>query len=689
MQPRHSENVSPIRERTRHAIAQHRARRQPDLRRTYAGTSAPARSSSSSRQPKQQQQPENYRTSSPNNSSSSSSHLPVAESEAIYQDIEAEQQQREPHRRKSAGVDRQQRFSSSVEDHLHHLERSITSTGTPSPESDRKNMPEDRHRARTVRNIILQPPEERATYSASRNFVHSGRYETHAAKAQRYAAALHAYDYQPPEPASVQQQNQQQPIVYRDDGSVMTGMSQQELIRKKTRTLRRKERRFGSKPKNKPILQLPANLLQPMRISTPQQHFYVQQTSRDEKSRRSLWSKSRSSQEEEAEQESSSTTAEITSASWESPPPLQPLPNRSAPILGSFAAAPVIIPTSGPPVLAVRGDDTFLGDSTERSLGDMSFPVLSQKAWLEDQVEVEERDTWRVAQDPQKDTTRNVSSSNDASNSESTSSTERRGVRFAEVIDDFSDVPWDQKEDQKVADDSSEVPWDQKTDLRPECSPSSVLENIQEGVEERNTTLGAPKSILRSSRFKPNPTVAMRYYGSERRVLDFESERLIYAGGDDCYRNRDGDDNYMLSEPRAMIGGGRRVATQANMSDRLDQRESSLPTARLANSREVNSALEMSPPRTTTGFIDKEGFELSPIQPDRKRPTSLADSIPISYIPGHPAEKHLREKMNTFREMRGGEIADRVLEEEQFPDPSLELDVSLDAEQQRGREYLR
>ena len=180
-----------------------------------------------------------------------------------------------------------------------------------------------------------------------------------------------------------------------------------------------------------------------------------------------------------------------------------------------------------------------------------------------------------------------------------------------------------------------------------------------------------PKSILRSPRFKPNAALASRYYGSERRVLDFETEQLVAPD-----TPVSAADVYLDSEQRAMIGGERRVATQATISERVVEPQQQ---GRLSTSREMNSSHELSPPRNSAGFMDKEGFELSPIRPNRivEKPITHADSVPISHLAGHPAEKHLRDSMATFREMRGGVIADRVIEEDYFADPTLEIDVSF------------
>jgi hypothetical protein len=618
-------DTSPIQKRTRNAIALNRAWRRTDLRRTFAGTSAASSSTHHHRQPQQHQQPDEEQQHH--------SHIPGAE--AIYQEIEAKQLYSE--HRTTRQLDA---APPSIDQHLQQLEYQM-SAEVPQTVSRGSMQEQGRHRRyRTTQ--VIQPEEHRpkATHLSKSSYVYRGPYDR--SQSRGYTSSQVAYDYQSQERAPVQQLQQQQPIVYREDGSVMTGMSQQELIRKKTRAVRRKKRRFSSKPK-KPIVQMPANLLQPVRISAPQQQYYVRtgEASIDQEkppisrlsSRRNTKSRS---PEEEGEMVSSSTTAETTNDNSGESSPQQQISSakqqqqHTIPQLGTAAAASQgnFTKTLRQPVLAVRGDDALLVDLMERSLGDESFPVLSQTS----QLESGEDELWKQT----------------ARRTNNVRSSDSRGVRFSEAIDESSvesELPWDQKFDQKV-------------------SPASVLDSIQ----ERNKK---PKSILRTSRFKPSPAAAVRSNGSDRRVLDFESERLVYS-----VDRVQGVNEYFGSEPRAMIGGEGLTATRITIVDRRDPPElQSHQKGQLATSREVNSSSPI-----LSGFLDKEGIELSPIRPNRvvEVPVARVHSLPISHVAGHPAEKHLREKMATFRGMRGGVIADRVIEEEQFPDPPLEIDVSPD-----------
>lgn len=646
-----SGTFSPIRERTRNAIALHRAWRRPEARRrqqTDAGAALPATRRPAPAPPEVQSSYGN--TSSSTNSSS----LPAAD--YIYQDIEDANQEQsyQPYRppaedfhQRRSGPQEEILSTSVMEDHLEQLEHQILSTA--SYESSKSRSPyvqsgdEQASHPAASRSGLLAAPQNESQSEGSEGFDASAVQHSHHG----------AYDFQKPEPAPVPQLYH--PIVYRDDGSVMTGMSQQELIRKKVRTVRRKERRFGNK---KPVVQMPANFLLPAaRIATPQHHLYKPQNSvgsavgAKKTKRTAKRSRPRSAPAEE--QESLSTTAETTNASRESAP--SPVLPHSAPSPGGCSAAgvPSKLPRAAP-ALAVRGDDTVLVDSTEcslggeteRSLGEESFPVLSRNS--------------RLPIDASQ-SVGNDCSNNDASSNGSTASTARRGVRFAGVTGAAI-----------MHDDESSMPWDQKTDLNEERSPASVIENIEGSIERKSTT-GMPKSILRSPRFKPKLVTPTRYRCNERPALDLESERLMYHGGPNDSRLHAVGEDYEIGvegEPRALDGEDPQVTSEAAITSRLSK-------GRLKSTTEADRRRDVSPPRCSIGFLEKEGSELSPIQPDRvvKSPPFRVHTVPLSHVSGHPAEKHLLEKMATFRGMRGGDIADRIIEEDQYPDPPLELDV--------------
>lgn len=675
MMEQQQSRTSPIRDRTQHAIARHRAWLRPDVRRTYAGTSASSGNATSPNSP-------SHDNPLPQKQLQQNMYISPA-GEAIYQEFESKEEEE----LYSSGVERWSTSRqvkdiavSSVEeyqDYLHPLENQIISTMWGEPRGNHRAT--DQHMRGRAFPTTIEPKEERATAKANplkSSYVYQSPYSSQAEERLGYGQQEHAYDYQSPVLVLQQQQKhlqqqQQQPIVYRDENeSVVTGMSQQELLRKKARSVRRKERKFN-KPKIQ-IVQLPSNLLHPVRISQPQQQYYVQaeeSVGEEEAShRRSRWSKPRSSENGRVELESFSTTAATTNASGESfLPPQREIrvhsqrSSAAAANLGRFAAA-VAKPSRQAPMTMVRGDNVQLVDSMERSLGEESFPMLTKNAGLEDDDEEEDR----IMQQRQQHQTVQIErgtttqSRNDASSSESTTSTTRRGVRFAEIFDDVTE--------------ESEMPWDQRTDQK--SSPASVLEHIpEEEVDDKK-----PKSILRSPRFKPTPALAIRQYTSERRILDFESDRLLYVGDDD-YRSPSVI-NYFDSEPRAMIVPGGARQAPPTLHANLDPKEKdSRPRARLGGSHEINSSLELPPPHDNVIFTDKDGDELSLIIQDENEEMPVitrAPVVPISHLTGHPAEKHLRGKLAKFLEMRGGEIADRVMEENHFPDPPLEIDVSLE-----------
>jgi hypothetical protein len=727
-------SLTKIRERTRNAIAQHRVwRRQPtafaeesatalssapDVRRMYVGTSAATHGNRG----RGAVPPSPLAKNASRDSSTSSNSSSVPPAEDVYRDIEAQEQKRadmktrgqqlEPNACASlvdhgqgdvppynTGQLPQQPLNDSMENHLQSLEHQFSSS---SPGNKSRTSVQDTK-------TVLDSHPERATIIPQ--IKHMGHYESMLRQSRLLESG-----YQLPAPfvgnpkyesqVRAVSPQQHQGMIYRDDGSVMTGMSQQELIRKKTRSTlrqREKQKKFRTprrRNRRTPIVQLPANLfsMQPSaRISTPQQNYYLPHSSlngddaklasddegqiaarlaslRWNSNSRSAaaaippqWSQpmAREQRKQQPEEElySFSTTAEIANASGESLSPSRPaaplpLPHRSQrptidtaarttpPTSTHGARARSAVPlTSSPAVLSVRGGETLCIESL-KCLDDQSFSVMSKNS--EQDVDKKRAHQERLStrsreanddEERSKDTENNPSTGNDDM------LVERKGVRFAAVVHErFAG---------NAGDDWSEVPWDQKTDQQAatERSPASVMEAIHNEY---------PKSILREPRFKPDPLLSRRCLSIDRRILDFESEHLLYTGE--------------VIETSRSIDTARLKDTEAEAATARHQSGASLRKARLAKCREVNSSLEMSPPRNNSGFMDKEGLELSPIQTDASVASREAQS---SFVPGHPAEKHLREKMAMVREMRGGEIADLVIEEEHYPDPPLEIDVSM------------
>jgi hypothetical protein len=429
--------------------------------------------------------------------------------------------------------------------------------------------------------------------------------------------------------------------VYRDDESTATGMSQQELLRRKARSVRRK--RISSKPK-KPIVQLPTQLLLPSRISAPLRPQYrtVEQSAVDEMSTRYRWNKSRSFADDMPEVESSSATAETTNESGESPPQL-----------GTFAAAisSPSVSSRKQPILAVRGDDALLwcDPIDQRSLGEESFPILSHHS----QFDVVSSNVDDNIIDSSQEQNQNVSSREYSS--DAASHIQRGSVRFAENCIG-------------AADDESSIPWDQKTDLKKTiASPSSVLENIDEEVfvSNKKRNFVAPKSILRSPRYKStSPAVStLMYYKNGRRVFGDESDRGL-SGPNVNSSSYLAQTNNAINSQHLLLGADEPGIVSQCQRGRSVQ--------------EPIHSRELSPPRIRIGLLDSGDLELSPIRGYHDTPSGHAiRKVSITYGASHPAEKHLKETMATFLAMRDGGLADSVIEQGHFPDPPLEIDVSV------------
>jgi hypothetical protein len=225
---RHDDNseipVSPIRERTQKAIAQHRALRKPDLRRTYAGTSVSAVVQRPPTLVTQNYAPRNYSniSSIPTNTNnvSGSSSLPFDAAAAIYEDIELSEQQRED-----------LKTSGSMDEHLLQIESLIL---TPSMKSNASSASERSLHMTCVDDEYIdssyraEQPNSRLGIEANVDYDNDPMNEVELLRRQKYVYE----SYRTLQPPSIQQQyatisSPHEPIVFRDDESAGTGMSQQ------------------------------------------------------------------------------------------------------------------------------------------------------------------------------------------------------------------------------------------------------------------------------------------------------------------------------------------------------------------------------------------------------------------------------------------------------------------------------
>ena len=683
-----------IRERTRQAIAKHRRHRE-DLQRGRTTIGASPSSASASLSPKGSRDSREMATNT----------MPIVE--PIYQEIELhpyqqyegrlhvhvpQQQEGRRRSRRRRGREAEDAEVSSPpppgkpapqQRQLQYTDfASGSGVGSP-PGAGR--FPEPRARAAPASSSGDHRPTIRGN-----PYVYTGPFNSEAAVRM---------GYKPPSEQDVIQQ----PIIYRQEfvesGSVQTGMSQQELIRKKARESsaqrreqQKRKKKFGKTTKRKPIVQLPASLLQstaakisPPRTTTTTEAHYVMQDgddnkkAGDNKSRSSPWntlmkglSLSRSTSDE-IESSTAETTHETPTAT-NNP--------AAAPVAGSFAAAVApstnrsrVEAASSKAAVVDRIDDDEVKEDDDG--GCSFFPILSKNnsqsgggvAQKREDVAAAAASAWMTAPPPppsiskSPDTTTTTysraSSNNEASSSESSSG---RGVRFA---DSMAVGVGD--------DDDEEVPWDQRTDMAKHRSPTSVLE----GVAARMERGGKPKSILRSSKFKPTSGSRTRYYGSERRALDFESLRL----GDRPAGSSDDQDEALPrvdfdKEERIMVdySWAKQAAVHTSISRHLDPDK-----AMLSTSRESQQSSEVPPPSPTgRGFMADNGSEISSILSNPTATTGgRSPPPPSSGVAGHPAEKHyLQESIATARNMHRGGIAARVIEED-YPDPPLTFEVSL------------
>ena len=655
--------MSPIRERTKKAIAQHRAWRQPDLRRSYAGISVSAVSQRQhattapplTTQPIQNDSNERIRSDVFPNigvSHSGSSSIPFDAAAAIYEDIELSESR----------LIHDFNSSDSVHDHLQQIENLMLS---PSMRSNVSSTSDRSANNTNLNNDVVDSsyPDEvvgnRLGIEANDIYDTNPNNEVDLIRRQQYVYESYR-TLQNPSSSMMQSMSADteardsipQPIVFRDDESAGTGMSQQELIRKKARTNRRK--RLSTKSK-RPILQLPHQLLLPPRISTPHRQPYcaiqkhalgaLSGPSKPQRTANKSKSMDYEQYDDPEELESSSTTAETANESGETPPGgavAVPRPQSSN------TAFPTQDPhrqrrryQQQPPTLAVRGDDALLWIEPidQRSLGEESFLASSYRTSSRDGdqlvADVNENATENLTKVTETEKIDNfqLSSNTKGPPSKTISQLPRTSVRFA-------------RSDGGRDDDESSMPWDQKTDLKGMTmnSPATVLDNIREEMQAEESPIktisqtAVPKSILRKSRYKASRIGELNETNGTN---DHVAENEI--GQSQSYADVNGDSN----EPNA-------------------------------HSR------DLSPPRMPIKMLDLEGLDLSPIPHglESEHQSIIEDSAdlhmspPAAYI-GHPAEKHIQKTMATFLAMRDGELADHVRDQDIYPDPPLEIDVRI------------
>ena len=544
-----------------------------------------------------------------------------------------------------------------------HLNTTTTTASTTNTSTSREHM------ARVELSASTENDELSELRSSS--YVYTGPFDSEAAFLMNYTTPAQQQRLQKqPVTAAVE------PIFFRDDitslsGSVMTGMSQQELLRKKARAAGRRNHNNNkqSRRRTKPLVQLPAALLSgsPTHRSPTRGYAKADKPVTTFASRSSRWnivkhlSRTRSDELE-------SSTAETT----QDDPSL--LNGTAQP--GSFAAA--VAPTDRmvrssispshqqyrPEILERYEGTHFL--SLSSSVNNSSISLNNDSGVSENNETLAAVSAWMMNREmppPKTNSSSTAANKNNDSASQvsSSSSEQRRGVRFAEKLEeDEESQPWDQRND------STTTKGDQS-------SPPSVLDNLRLGNHQRNGAFQKPKSILRPSRFTMDNPVASRYYGTDRRALDFESLRLVDRVASmsqdlevDARPPPIASDDFE-SEERAMVDYelAKRAAARTGISQHLDLTGTILKGIELdvsADSEMQPRTLEVPPPQE--GFLDASGTEISSIQAERSVPN------------GHSAEKHLHESIASVRHMHRGGIAARVIDED-YPDPPTILDVSV------------
>jgi hypothetical protein len=464
------------------------------------------------------------------------------------------------------------------------------------------------------------------------------------------------------------------PIMFSDldGGSVMTGMSQQELIRKKVKDSKRRKERKISRKKKRAVISLPSALLggAQLRLSPPRTQFYRQTFGASDSLERYGGQKTIKL---ESSSELELSTAETTD-SGESPHS----PIRARDLSYQMAAE----------------QQHYLWEAQQRNRStkvearpfEYPFPLLSSHA------------TGGIHQVRQelapKKTDRGMKSRPQSEGKETefdmSGESRQRGVRFVETVD--SETPWDELEDKG----------------KNERSPSSVLGFQRIQPEDK------PKPILRRSKFNYAPgswlhdererlTLTEACYDGEHLALVERGAPQHYHSSSQRYEQRfqaPSDEFRISGGPRRRSTSGRLFKavndslelSRSQESSRLDssrslnlstdarasrheqpvpgmKRVGSLIRSQKTEALKANTSLELSPPRNHTSFVDQEGAELSPIRPNRV----VAKSLPRPA--GRPLQRNLKETMNSLRAFRGSRVADLVALEEAYPDPPIEINV--------------
>jgi len=417
-----------------------------------------------------------------------------------------------------------------------------------------------------------------------------------------------------------------------DAGSVMTGMSQQELLRKKARADRHVNKRSShskKKKKDRIVVTLPQVLTG---IGTNNKKSHVKVHDRPES--KGLWrglssantnrlsnivEPDLSTAESTHSDEGEVVVATIVGRGKYYETPYSTVPAQQALLHGEADDDDAMLSINGQSWDkkhdAVTARQVYL-DEEEESL----FPILSTNAGgfsvagtIDEDAEYLDESTVRLP------VRISIGSYDQDEQGHPISSSERRGVRFHQNLASQTLVYNNQEEDQPSGDNpqnDSEIPWDERAD---DGSPRSVMADANQMTSNPADTYGQPKSILRPAKFS----------GTNR-----GRRGSRYRGGaymDPYYASRSDGDQCSDSTPPPNTP------------------------------RDVSESVSKSPPRNGSGFTD-HGVELSPIS---QRGMDHA-SDPYQSV-GHPAERGSRtiNKSMAFREMV--EKANHL-----YPDPSLD-----------------
>jgi len=430
-----------------------------------------------------------------------------------------------------------------------------------------------------------------------------------------------------------------------EGASVMTGMSQQELLRKKSRAHSAKQQRKSSSHKDKNtrsskkkdrILNMPGNLLLGVGSNKKKSYHAAADEGKNSAMMLSQQAPARNSGQQQQQQtyfqpswmnpssdkEYLSSTAESSSMLEDSRDPTRhsyDLPYSSIQVMQG--------------VMNAGADESWLYEPATadvepdaRSVG--SFPLLSTSAnsTMMDGSGIMENSNDSYRRDVSMQTSPNQDNRGAHRGTPINAAlvppnTNRRGVRFAANVAS-STLLYDRYE----AADATEIPWDEENDNR---SPTGVgdFRNYStppqlKGRQQQQQTIGKPVSILRNRRFV-----------SEVGSPNFQRTRLYGSP------SRSNDTSPFVVESLAVAA--------------------------------VNTSIVLSPPRNGPGFMYTNGVEVSPIRPSRRndseRPVPPVAALGMSSY-GHSTERFAFAYNNNYG------VVDN---EDSYPDPPLELDVRV------------